>query len=57
MPDDLQRDGQPAVEVRQATFNYGRREILKDISLQIPVGQVFGILGASGSGKTTLIPS
>src|SRR5262249_39957302 len=29
-------------------------EILKDINLQIPAGQMIGIVGPSGSGKSTL---
>ena len=44
------------IHVRGMTFRYepGGREILKDINLQIPAGQVIGIVGPSGSGKSTL---
>ncbi|MCW6511424.1 type I secretion system permease/ATPase [Hyphomicrobiales bacterium BP6-180914] len=44
------------VHIRGMTFRYdsGGREILKDINLQIPAGQVIGIVGPSGSGKSTL---
>lgn len=34
---------------------YDGREILKKISLEIPGGEIFGLLGPSGAGKTTLI--
>ena len=44
------------VQIRNMTFRYepGGREILKDIDLKIPAGQVIGIVGPSGSGKSTL---
>ena len=44
------------VQVRGMTFRYepGGREILKNINLNIPAGQVIGVVGPSGSGKSTL---
>ena len=44
------------VRIDNLTFRYddGGREILSNINLHIPVGQVIGIVGPSGSGKSTL---
>ncbi len=35
----------------------GRRDVLHDLTLEVPIGQVVGLLGPSGSGKTTLLRS
>ena len=37
------------------SYNMGRTEVLKDISLEIADGEFAVILGASGSGKSTLM--
>jgi ABC-2 type transport system ATP-binding protein len=34
---------------------FGKKQVLKDINLQVPYGQIFGLLGPSGCGKTTLV--
>ena len=34
---------------------FGKKQVLFDISFEIPYAQIFGILGPSGSGKTTLV--
>ena len=34
---------------------YGKKQILFDISLNIPRGSIYGLLGPSGCGKTTLV--
>nr|WP_308418637.1 ABC transporter ATP-binding protein [Chitinimonas arctica] len=45
----------PLVDIDNVTFSYGRRAILKGISLSIPKGKVVAIMGGSGCGKTTLL--
>lgn len=34
---------------------HGRKEVLKNVSIDIEEGEIFGILGPNGAGKTTLI--
>ena len=45
----------PVVDIREASFHYGRLKALDNLSLQIPAGISFGLLGPNGAGKTTLI--
>lgn len=35
--------------------NYDKKEVLKDINLDIKSGKIIGLLGKNGTGKTTLI--
>jgi tungstate transport system ATP-binding protein len=43
------------IELQDISKIYGNNTVLKDISLQIPEGEVFSLLGPNGSGKTTLL--
>ncbi|MBN1299236.1 MAG: ABC transporter ATP-binding protein [Actinobacteria bacterium] len=43
-----------AVKIDNLTKSYGKNEVLKNISLSIPQGQFFCLMGPNGSGKTTL---
>jgi len=44
-----------AIAIRNLTFNYGRLKVIDGLSLEVPPGTSFGLLGPNGSGKTTLI--
>ncbi|MEO6825941.1 MAG: ABC transporter ATP-binding protein [Microbacteriaceae bacterium] len=45
----------PAVQIDRLRVRRGGRDVLENISLTIPSGQVVGLLGPSGCGKTTLM--
>ncbi len=49
----------PAIEVRHLTKTFEQKgnsvEALKDISLTIEEGDIYGIIGMSGAGKSTLV--
>ncbi|MFE8701941.1 ABC transporter ATP-binding protein [Cytobacillus sp. FJAT-54145] len=43
------------VSINQVSKAFGKQQVLKDISLDIWEGEIFGLLGPSGAGKTTLV--
>ena len=45
----------PVVEVRNLSRRFGSADALASVSLSIPRGAVFGLVGTNGAGKTTLI--
>ena len=46
---------EPVIEIDHLTKYYGRREIVRDLSWQVPSGSIYGFLGRNGMGKTTTI--
>lgn len=45
-----------AISFQNLTFSYdGQRNVLSDVSFDVPAGSTLAILGPSGSGKSTLI--
>ena len=44
-----------AIRVRHLRRKFGSQEALKDVSFDLPLTGLIGILGASGSGKSTLL--
>jgi ABC-2 type transport system ATP-binding protein len=45
----------PAIVTKKLTRNYGTQAAVKDLSLTIASGEVFGLLGHNGAGKTTAV--
>src|SRR5437870_1617588 len=43
------------VQVTGVTRRFGAKAALDQVSLHVPRGSVFGLVGANGAGKTTLI--
>lgn len=48
-------DRAPVVSARNVRKSFGDKEVLRDISFEVPKGGVSVVLGPSGSGKTTLL--
>ena len=44
----------PRLAVRDLSFRYGDREVLRQVSFEVGRGEVVGLLGPNGAGKSTL---
>jgi len=49
MPDDI------AIEVEGLTKSFGDKTVVKNLSMRVRRGQIYGFLGPNGSGKTTTL--
>jgi ABC-2 type transport system ATP-binding protein len=43
------------LSAQDVAAGYGRREVFRDVTFQVPAGQSLGVVGPSGAGKTTLL--
>ena len=55
LPTTMSSSDDALVQLRNVTFGYGERVILRDVSLTVPRGKVTALMGASGGGKTTVL--
>ncbi|HEY0172031.1 MAG TPA: ABC transporter ATP-binding protein [Pyrinomonadaceae bacterium] len=54
-PDFANILGDYAIETRELWRTFGKFEAVKGVSLRVPKGTVFGLLGVNGAGKSTVI--
>jgi len=43
------------IEIREVSKNYGPKVAVRDLTLHVPMGELFAFLGPNGAGKTTTI--
>lgn len=48
-------DAPPEIRVQNAGFSYGRRSVLRDVSLELRPGRHVVVVGPNGAGKSTLL--
>jgi phosphate transport system ATP-binding protein len=54
-PPDRTPTPQPKIQIQNVSFWYGAKQVLKDITMDIPPHQVTAFIGPSGCGKSTLL--
>ena len=45
----------PFIQIQNISKSFEKRVVLDNISLNVPYGEIYGVIGRSGSGKTTLL--
>lgn len=43
------------ITIKNLNKNLGKKEVLKNVNIEVPKGTIFGLIGPNGAGKTTLI--
>ncbi|HYE96451.1 MAG TPA: phosphate ABC transporter ATP-binding protein PstB [Rubricoccaceae bacterium] len=54
-PPDRTATPNPKIQVQDVSFWYGAKQVLKDITMDVPPNQVTAFIGPSGCGKSTLL--
>lgn len=48
-------EGEDVLDVRNVRKSFGRRAVLKDVSMRVRKGELLGVVGENGAGKSTLL--
>ncbi len=48
-------ENKKGIVVEHVYKSFGKEHVLKDVSLEIPEGRIYGVVGNNGSGKTVLM--
>jgi ABC-2 type transport system ATP-binding protein len=55
MPGNSASNGRIAIEVEGLTKSFGGKVVVRNLSMRVKRGQIYGFLGPNGSGKTTTL--
>lgn len=44
-----------SIDVKGITKAFGKQQVLREVTLQVAAGSIYGLLGRNGAGKTTLL--
>ncbi|MBU5483992.1 ABC transporter ATP-binding protein [Clostridium sp. MSJ-11] len=51
----MELDREPIIKIRDLYMNFGDKEVLKGINLDVYKGQIIGYIGPNGAGKSTTV--
>ena len=51
LPPPLETRPVPAIDIRSLRVDYGDFVAVDDLTLSVPAGEVFGLVGPNGAGK------